>query len=288
MDVATIVALAGAIGGAASGLAGSINDMVNSWNYYQGQIDANSTNKNLTLADLLLDFQNAEKEAYKNADKADALSTIDETYLSNLTNNNLASLSLSQVAEGLQYNQAAQNIAQNTGNALSQQANSGIRAGGSLSSAIEMEAAQNSAQLQLAEDTQRNQDDLQLANILNDLNKNTFNIQSNRTDAMDLRNSFKAGEIGENGLATSGGYNWQKYQNAKTQTETRYNQQYNELRTAQMENEGWSAFWKGATAMLSLGAKGAQTAVNAGNFVNDNIKPIYDYQFTFKNGFTKK
>lgn len=249
MEWGAIVAIAGFVLGAASGLLGYIVDAVNSNQYYEEKKNDTAQEKALALADLELDYKNAEEEANKNANRSDATSTMNESSVSNGTNNALDQLRLNQEIEGLSFNQAAQSAGQQEGAELASMADSGTRAGGSLSAAVDMQKSQNAMQLQLSEDATRKNDEMQLANVLQGLNESTFGIQANRTDAQDLRESF-----------AEGGYNYQKYQNTKLQTERGFDMQMKEYQNAIDQNSGWNAFLKGATSLLSMGAQGAATA----------------------------
>lgn len=283
MEWAAIAAIVGFAVGAVTGLGGYILDAINSNQYYQQKISDTDKDKQLALADLALDFANAEEEANKNADRSDAASTMNESTLANSTNNAIDQLQINQEMQGLGFNQAAQSAGQQEGAALSDLANSGIRAGGSLSDAVEMQKSQNAMQLQLSENATRKQNELQLSNVLQGLNESVFEIQANRTDAQDLRDSFAVGELDENGNAIrdsegniiGGGYNWQKYQSTREQTIRGFDQQIWEYSNAKAQDEGWNAFWKGAIAVLGGGQQGVATANQIYNYASQ-AKPAYD------------
>lgn len=109
------------------------------------------------------------------------------------------------------FNTAAMNAGQSNGAALSNTAASGIRAGSSLSDAIDMEASLNSQQLQLQENQSYLQNDINLNSLLNNMNNQNFGITENRYnirqmegDADYLRKGYQ-----ENGIFTKL-YNQQK------------------------------------------------------------------------------
>lgn len=270
MEWGAIVAIIGAAVGATTGLLGYIIDAVNNHNYNNQKIADTQKDKELALADLELDFKNAEEEANKNADRSDATSTMNESSVSNGTNNALDQLRLNQEMEGLGFNQAAQSAGQQEGAELASMADSGTRAGGSLSAAVDMQKSQNAMQLQLSEDATRKNDEMQLANVLQGLNESTFGIQANRTDAQDLKESF-----------TEGGYNYKKYQNAKERTESGFNQQIWEYQNSNAQDEGWNAFWKGAAALLGGGNQGVTAATQIYNYASQ-AKTTYNTSTNFQ------
>ena len=241
-------------------------------------IDDLKEEKERALEELTLDYENAKTEANKNADRSDAQSTMNESLTSTDVNNSLDNLQLEQIAEGFSYNQQAQQIASNTGNELSNIAASGIRAGGSISDAVKLEQAQNNAQLQLTEDMQRQNNDLQLSNVLAGLNNNIFGIQADRTDARDLRDSF-----------SEGGYQWKKYQLAYENTEAGYNQAIKKAKTERKHYDAshWEFWLDNFKAGLSMGASIGGTAnsisqtikngskVNYGTETNNNSSMLY-------------
>lgn len=272
---AAAVTAAGLIAGAASGLLGSIQGDTQAWE------DANEKQKELeelyrlNLLHAEEEYKKAQEEANRNArkgelqaDLTDKSLDITEQGLANDFNATIDQLYLGQEADAYNWNLSAMQAGSSEGQALANLASSGVRAGGSLSTAVEMESAVNSEQLQFAQDSKRRQDDFSLASVLNSLAGNKFDIMSNRigadetrSDASYLRNSY-----------LEGGSNWNLYQLQKQEMETTYKYNYEQLQREKDKHTGWNAFFNGLTAMLSLGAKGAQTGYN-----------LYDMSYKAKN-----
>jgi len=262
---ATAVTVAGMIAGAASGLLGSITNDRESW------VEANEKQHELyelyliNLQQAEQEFLKAQEEANRNAKKGELQAEltdkgldITEQSLSNDFNATIDQLYLGQQADAYNWNLAAMQAGISEGQAYANLASSGVRAGSSLSDAVAMESAVNAEQLQFAQDTKRSQDDNNLASVLNSLAGNKFDIMSNRigadetrADASYLRNSY-----------LEGGANWNLYQLQKQEMETTYKYNYEQLQREKDKHTGWNAFFNGLTAMLSLGAKGAQTGYN--------------------------
>lgn len=99
-------------------------------------------------------------------------------------NQNIDLMQLQADSDIFGFNTAAIQGGQSTGNALANTAASGIRAGSSLSDAIDMEAALNSQQLQLAENQTNAQMDINLNSLLNNLQNQRFGIANNRANIL--------------------------------------------------------------------------------------------------------
>lgn len=164
-----------------------------SWeqNYYQ-TIEKATQDYEAAKAERKLSFQNAAAAANKQADKSDREATLSEKNVSSQFNNEINSLILSQAAAGTAYNNQAVQNGQTKGNALSTQAASGTRSS-SMNTAIDLEAATNAAQLQQAQDQQRQNEALQLNSLITAAAANTFNIGEARRDALDLRGQYVEG-----------------------------------------------------------------------------------------------
>ncbi|MCF0125008.1 MAG: hypothetical protein HUJ68_04510, partial [Clostridia bacterium] len=135
-------------------------------------------------------FNEEKKEALKNADRTDANTTMTENIVSENINQNIQSISLQQVSDSYSYNNAQKQLDSQKSAMLTSQAQSGTRTS-SMNDAINIETANNAEQMQFQQDSQRINYNYQINSILNNLAQNTFNIQNNRTDAMELRNSYK-------------------------------------------------------------------------------------------------
>ncbi len=207
-------------------------------------------------------FKQAKEEANRNADRADLQADltdqsmdITEQGLSNDINAVIDDMYLGQQQDTMNWNSNAMQMGASEGNALAGLAASGVRAGSSLNDAILMESATNEAQLQFAQDAKRRSDNNNLAQVLNGLAGQKFNIMQNRIgadqtreDAMYLRNSFN-----------EGGYNYNLYQNQLKQMEKQKDmgvwQKQQEINYA----SGWNAAADAGIGFLTGGAKGYQT-----------------------------
>lgn len=274
MVVSTAITIGAAIAGAVSGWLGHSINTYNNYNYYDDLVDDLKEQKKLALADLQLDYKNARKEAVKNIERSEKRSNLQEGYIGEDINESIEGLTLSQLGEGLSYNMAAQEIGKSKGDALTNAAASGTRAGGSMSKAIELEAAMNSQQLQANEDMKRQSDDLQLRNVLKNLQGNMLGLQENRTDARDLLLSY-----------LPGGYNSEKYKNAKQKTENAYDQSLKEARTQRDSNAIWNPQWwlNGFTQSLNMGSSAMNMANSISTTYKDLKKPDYGTNTTANN-----
>ena len=261
--------------GAAIGGISHIANAADTYDYYDELVDQLKEQKKLALEDLKLDFENNKNTAFKNADRADAKSTRNENLVSQDFNDSLENLQLSQVMQGLQNTQARENIQQNKGNELSNIASTGIRSGGSLSEAVELETAQNYLQYDIQKQAGRKQQDLQLSNMLAGLNNNIAGIQADRKDAYDLRESFN-----------EGGYQWQKYENARKQTNLNYDKALKEARNQRDSNAPWTLnYWiNNLSSAASMGATIGSMVSNIQSTASAAKVPTYDG--TLKNNNT--
>ncbi|MCQ2242092.1 hypothetical protein [Treponema sp.] len=218
--------VAGLIKGFASGAMGYFDD--------QDELRALSEERNRKLDEkksvlemMDIKYEEAEKEANKNADRSDAFSTLNENTVSNETNNAVEALGLQQLADAYNFNTAKKNIEAQKGAALSATAASGTRTS-SMNTAIELEAADNNAQLELARKQTDVQNDANLNSILNALMQNRFQIQANRTDAFDLRQRFAAGGTKDDKYA-GGGSAYRQYMLNRDLQETAYDNLISDL-----------------------------------------------------------
>ncbi len=267
MELAAIIALIGAAAGAASGLAGTIQQGKDEWTKADDQqkfIDAIYL-ENVKQADE--DFAKAKDEAERNAEQADAQADltdqsldITETAVSNDINTAIDNLYLSQAGNTIGWNNALMQAGKSEGAAYASLAGSGVRAGSSLADAVLMESAVNESQLQFSQNAQRRSDNNNLGAVLNNLAGNQFNTYQNRVgadvqrdNANYLRNSY-----------LEGGHNYNLYTLQKDEMEKTWQHNHDTLQKQKEKwwkdgHMSWDAFWTGATNMLSLGAKGAST-----------------------------
>lgn len=175
--------------------------------------------ENLDLMDA--NFELKQKEANKNADRADQQSDFNENLVSEDTNNQIDALQLKQAQELADFNNMFVQIGAQEGNELASMSTNGTRTGGSLAQAVDMQKASSTSQLQLTEDSTRQSDKIQLANILNGLAQNVNGIQNDRTGAYDLREAFK-----------EGGDQWNIYKMERDKMENAYNDNINDMKSS--------------------------------------------------------
>lgn len=267
MAAGIIVGIILAAASASAGLIGSIMDDING---YQSAAQQQAYITQQYLLDeqrAKEEFEAAKKEANRNADKmemqadlTDEAQDITEQTLSNDFNSAIDNLYLSQESDALNWNlQAMQNGSQE-GASYAALAGSGVRAGSSLTEAVEMQSAVNESQLQFSEDAKRRSDNNNLAGILNQLAGNEFNIKQNRIgadwqreDALNLVNSY-----------LEGGSNFNLYKIQKDKMLNEYNYNMLQLQKEKEKHSEWNAFWNGFIAFNSQGARGFQTGYNIG------------------------
>ena len=264
---ALIGALAGGIG-AGSDADKAKEDAKLQKKYQKEQYDLNKQNAEL-------EYNEAQRQANRNAEKAnlqadltDKSLDIGERTLSNDINTAIDNLYLSGASDTYEWNQQAMSAGASEGASYAGLAASGVRAGSSLSNAVEMQAATNSELLQFAQDTKRRSDNNNLASVLNQLAGNQFNVMENRIgadetrkDALELVNSY-----------LEGGVNYNLYQNQLAQMENTYKYNKKQLNKVIDENTGWNKFGKVMTGALTMGASGFQTGYN-----------LYDTAYKAKN-----
>lgn len=194
--------------------------------------------RQLELMDL--DFEHKKDEANKNADASDRRSDFNEDFTADAANSQFDMLAAGQEEEALAFNMEAMQAGSQRGSGLAQLAASGTR-DSSVATAIDLESAVNEAQLQAKEDYSRASTDYNINNILRSFNNDVFTLQENRTNAMDLRNSFK-----------DGGYNQRTYALNREGLQKQYNRQIDDLK------DSWSntfnEFFGGAQQGYALGS----------------------------------
>lgn len=218
------------------------------------------------------EFNEAQRQANRNAEKAnlqadltDKSLNIGEQTLSNDINSAIDNLYLSQASDAYSWNQQVMSAGASEGASYAWLAASGVRAGSSLSDAVEMQAATNAELLQFSQDAKRRSDNNNLASVLNQLAGNEFNIMENRIgadqtrqDALDLVNSY-----------LKGGVNYNLYQNQMEQMKLTNTYNLDQLNktiadNSFFENTNGKAWLRMGTSILSGGASGFETGYNLG------------------------
>ena len=221
------------------------------------------------------EFEQAKEQADRNAkqqelqaDLTDESLDITERTLSNDFNTAIDDMYLNQAADAMTWNAQSMQAGSSEGAAYSNLAASGVRAGSSLSDAVQMESATNAAQLQFSQDAKRRSDDNNLAGVLNNLAGNRFNIQQGRIgaditrdNAQYLRNSFQ-----------EGGHNWNLYQNQLKALKTNADYDISKANYEYEQHSGANAFWNSFIALNSGSKQGFQTGYNTAETVYKGMK----------------
>lgn len=279
MTTGLIVGIVMAAIGATAGLWGSLVDDAQARDEAAAAKEHAQKQTALQLENARLDFESAKEKAERNAKQqekqaelTDKTLDVTETGLSNDFNTAIDNMYLSQESDAYSWNMAAMQAGSTEGTELANIAGSGVRAGSSLSDAVEMESATNAAQLQFSQDAKRRSDSNNLASVLNGLAGNRYSIESNRIgadlmrdEAQYLRNSY-----------LEGGSNYNLYQNQKKLIEENGNYQIQAYEREYRKHEGWNAFANSMIAFHTMGAKGFSTGYNIGNSFNDMSKPNYN------------
>lgn len=279
MTTGLIVGIVMAAIGATAGLWGSLVDDAQARDEAAAAKEHAQKQTALQLENARLDFESAKEKAERNAKQqekqaelTDKTLDVTETGLSNDFNTAIDNMYLSQESDAYSWNMAAMQAGSTEGAELANIAGSGVRAGSSLSDAVEMESATNAAQLQFSQDAKRRSDSNNLASVLNGLAGNRYSIESNRIgadlmrdEAQYLRNSY-----------LEGGSNYNLYQNQKKLIEENGNYQIQAYEREYRKHEGWNAFANSMIAFHTMGAKGFSTGYNIGNSFNDMSKPNYN------------
>ena len=209
-----------------------------------------------------LKYEAAKKQAERNAQQADLQADltdkqldIGERSLSVDFNTAIDNLYLNQMSDAQNWNMAAMQAGSSTGASYANLANSGIRAGSSLSDAVLMESAVNENQLQFAKESKRRSDNNSLASVLNSLAGNEASIEQNRVgaditrdNAAYLRNSY-----------LEGGTNYNLYQLQLKQLESSYIHNNTALEREKGRHEGSNTWLNALASAFGFGSKGYST-----------------------------
>ena len=187
----------GAIIGAAVGLTvGTVSGIVNIFNTQSEIRDAKRQLRNETALALWQQeeaFKLAKKEAYENARKADEQTTFQEQNLSGVYSDKIEQLGLAELMQTYSENSTLMNNEQQKADALSTTAASGTRTS-SVQDSIDLQSAINNDMLQVEKETNKKNNDVQVADILNSLANTNFGLQTQRTNAEDFWQNNKLNE----------------------------------------------------------------------------------------------
>lgn len=275
---ALIAGIAVAAVAAGAGLIGSLRDDARAREQAAAQKEYIEEMYKINKARADEEFKAAKENAERNAaqqeqqaDLTDKSLDVTEQGLSNDFNAAIDQMYLGQEADTMTWNAQAMQSGSSEGAAYANLAGSGVRAGSSLSDAVQMESATNAAQLQFSQDAKRRSDDNNLAGVLNNLAGNRWNIQQNRigadimrNDAAYLRNSF-----------AEGGHNWNLYQNSLESLKTTTDYNVAQANYEYEQHAGWNAFANSMIAFHTMGAKGFQTGYSIGNTFQNASTPKY-------------
>ena len=216
------------------------------------------------------EFKAAKQEADRQHDEmlqqaslAEQQVNITEKTLSSDFNAAIDNLYFAQEGDAQSWNLQALQNASSEGTAYANIAASGVRAGSSLSDAVQLESAINEGQLQFSQDSKRNSINNSFVNVLNELAGHKANITSDR--AAILRQRTNAAQLSASYL--EGGTNYNLYQNQLKQLETTSNYNNTALNYTIEQYSGDNARLKVATAALSQGAAGFQTGYSLGQSI---------------------
>lgn len=201
------------------------------------------------LALMDLNYETDKKNSIKAADRQDDQSDLNEKFIAGNANNQLDALRNAQEQEAFGFNQQAMQDSSQEGNALAAAATSGTR-NSSMNTAVELQSAVNSQQLQLSEDSARANDENNLFNILNNFQNDAFKLQNDRTDAEDVRDAFVEGT----------GDKWKLYNANKNKVKNEYERAIDEQKTT---------FWSVLGDFFGGAKQGYDVGSSVSSFVND-------------------
>ena len=257
------------------------------------QKDLENEQYKLQLEEAELEYEKAKKEANRSAEKArlsadltDQAQDITERTISNDINSAIDNLYLSQQNDTYEWNLQAMENGSNAGASYAGLAASGVRAGSSMSDAVELQSATNAALLQFSQDAKRRSDNNNLGSVLNQLAGNEFNIMQNRIgadqtrqDALDLVNSY-----------LEGGSNYNIYQNRLKQMENAHNYNLGQINEQLKQYDPKSVdYWlRAGSSILTGGSNGFSTGYNVGTTAQNVSSFAPNYTTSVKTGWNKR
>lgn len=270
--------IAGIISAAVGGIIGMINSITDSNNQIndittqQLQMQAEYANKDKLLD---LEFEKAKEEAERNAAKAeqkaeseeqdanlqDTTLDVSERALSDKYNNQLDAIQVQQESNLFNWNTALMQAGASEGASLANAAASGVRAGSTMSQAIDMQSAVNSAALQQQQDQARTGININLNSLFNNLNQNQLGIMQGRIGADNLRNdaaNLRSDAAYLRESYSEGGNNYEIYKQNKSGMFLNYANNFNNLQVNKNRISG-SAAWNAISSLISGGTSGFET-----------------------------
>lgn len=235
----------------------------------EADVKAAQTEKQAAQEDLQADLKDAEQDVTERIVSGDFNTAIDNLYLS-------------QKADAYNWNDALAQMGSSEGSAYATLAGSGIRAGSSLSDAVMLDKASNSAQLQFAQESKRQSDNNSLYSVLNNLAGSRFNIMQNRYGADFMREN--AGFMRENAALMrddaaylrnsyeEGGSNWNIYKKNLEIMEQNYKYNKDVLnktiqRNSFDKNGNGQAWFNAIGSFLTMGARGFSGGYDLGSTI---------------------
>lgn len=195
-------------------------------------------------------------EARKKSNDLNKQTTQAETNLNASLNANMDAMIASQEADLLNYNMQAQAASQAQGDTLTSMASSGVK-GSTLSDAAEMQAAQNSMQLQLQQNQNRAAKDINFASLLSNMGANVTNLANQRTEAIDLNNRYLQGGMQQSAWQNNKDYNNKQFENALSQLRGQRDRM-------KWSNNFWGNLGSLGASILGGGTQGALTGYQLG------------------------
>lgn len=277
------------IGGGVLGVGNLLGSLFSDKNAVNELEDAEAEVKrkrDATLKMLDLQFDVAKKQANKSALRSDEASDINERAIANDANGQIRGLSLQQISDTMGWNSQAMSADQSRGDALSSIASSGTRSS-SMQQAVEQQASLNSAQLQQQQDATRAGQSLSLAQVFNNLSQNKANIQADRTDAFDLRQSYKSAITDSLGRNLGRGDQYALYAENRNDVANQYNAQIKKIEKEMDKHTGFNSFLNGVKAFFGGAVQGAGQGAAMGQFVAD-VKPTSFSRSVTARGVTER
>lgn len=274
---------------------------------YERELERTQDKKRDALNLLDINYQQAEENALRSADRSDKQSNMAEKATTQSANSNINALSLQSIADAYSFNNASQSAAAGKGNSLAGMAASGTRTS-SLGSAVDMAGQQAQDQLQLQEDMSRIQSDANVNNSLAALGQNVFQIGMNRDDAENLRQSFSHGDYdriesdgtlwgaitaglgnivnqtkGKASAYAGAGSEYRKYMLNRNRAEKDYNDSISDLNMAIADLSGGKAVGRWFDRFFTGTANNLQGSINT-------VQSLYDVSYNTKasNNFSLK